>query len=208
MGAARTERQNPSPREWRWRRLRLRVIRPTSSSTMAGSSLRKAGSALAGVFPLGILELRRAPPGAPGGGAGGHRSPADRRPDLLRRSRRTAAGRHVMTLQLMALLRRADLPLIRFHDLRHPVAGGVRLSTVATLGSGQLRWVPVGLRVRMRVQREPRRERPDRTANGRRLSTRIRPQKRVSKPVRGHAEGYARGAPSRALRSSILWSSG
>jgi hypothetical protein len=33
-------------------------------------------------------------------------------------------------------------------------SGGVRLSTVATVGSGRLRWVPAGLRVRMRVQRD------------------------------------------------------
>ena len=31
-------------------------------------------------------------------------------------------GRHVTTLQLKALLRRAELPPIRFHDLRHTFA--------------------------------------------------------------------------------------
>ena len=31
-------------------------------------------------------------------------------------------GRHVTTLQLKALLRRAGLPAIRFHDLRHSAA--------------------------------------------------------------------------------------
>jgi hypothetical protein len=34
-------------------------------------------------------------------------------------------------------------------------SGGVRLSTVVTVGSGQLRWVPAGLRVRMRVHTGP-----------------------------------------------------
>ena len=32
-------------------------------------------------------------------------------------------------------------------------SGGVRLSTVGMVGSGQLRWIPAGLRVRMRVHR-------------------------------------------------------
>jgi hypothetical protein len=31
-------------------------------------------------------------------------------------------------------------------------SGGVRLSTVATVGAGRIRWVPAGLRVEMRVQ--------------------------------------------------------
>ena len=31
-------------------------------------------------------------------------------------------------------------------------SGGVRLNTVATVGSGRLRWIPAGLRVRMRVR--------------------------------------------------------
>lgn len=41
-------------------------------------------------------------------------------------------------------------------------SGGFRLSTVVTVGSGQLRWVPAGLRVRMRVhsQSRPSRSQP------------------------------------------------
>ena len=35
-------------------------------------------------------------------------------------------------------------------------SGGVRLSTVVTVGSDQLRWVPAGSRVRMRVQNRDR----------------------------------------------------
>ncbi len=33
-------------------------------------------------------------------------------------------------------------------------SGGVRLSTAVTVGSDKLRWIPAGLRVRMRVRTE------------------------------------------------------
>ena len=46
-----------------------------------------------------------------------------------------------------------DEPWYRIPESRR-ASGGVRLSTVITAGSGQLRWVPAGLRVRTRVQRD------------------------------------------------------
>jgi hypothetical protein len=41
----------------------------------------------------------------------------------------------------------------RIPDSRQ-ASGGVRLNTVVTVGSGRLRWIPAGLRVRMRVRNQ------------------------------------------------------
>jgi len=64
-----------------------------------------------------VLRIHHAPLGRATAGHGA--GPDRRRPDLLRRRRRAIGGRHITTLQLKALLRRAELPPIRFHDLRH-----------------------------------------------------------------------------------------
>jgi hypothetical protein len=83
---------------------------------------------------------------------------------------------------------RLDETWYRIPESQQP-SGGLRLSTVITVGAGQLRWFPAGSRVRLRVQARRDLERAD--AIGalalRQGSVRTRPRLRPKQPTPDYA---------------------